>query len=191
MRSLLYEKMLFDEKSFWRRDLESLWIDSALFFLEPELAKERMITLKKHLIENYSEFAENINEYEIFAEMENGNLWLENQKNGTVKLFQFQKGNHADFWSSEFASIEAAVFAIRLKYAEKYIGELGIEYDEMRFEFKDAVDKIADLLPAEWSTELYAIAEKPFENSCSLLTPEQFKQLINKYSLINSDFSSN
>ena len=189
MRSLLYEKMLFDEKSFRRRDLESLWIDSALFFLEPELAKERMITLKKHLIENGSELAEHINDYESFAEMGNGNLWLENQKNGTVKLFILRKGYHKDFWESEFASVEAAVFAVLLKYAETYIAELGIEYDEMRYEFKDAVDKIADLLPVEWSTELYAIAEKPFEKCCSLLTPEQLKQLIDKYSLINSDLS--
>lgn len=190
MRSLLYKKMFSDENYLWRQNLESLWIDSALFFLEPELAKERMITLKKHLIEHYSEFTEHINEFEIFAEMGNGNLWLENQKNGTVKLYIFQKCYHKDFWTSEFASVEAAVFAVLLKYAETYIAELGIEYDEMRYEFKDAVDRIADLLPVEWSNELYAIAEKPFEESCSLLTPEQLRQLIDKYSLLNSSLLS-
>lgn len=35
--------------------------------------------------------------------------------------------------------------------------------------------------------ELYAISEKQFEKSCSLITPEQLIQLIDKYSLITSD----
>ena len=187
LRSLLYKKMLADEKCLLWRNMESDWIIKSLDFLEPERAKERMIILKNYVRELNTVFFERLNEFEIFAEDCVGNLWLENQKNGIASFFIFHNGYYSDFFKLKFASVEAAVFAILLKYAETYIAELGIEYGDMRYEFRDAIDRIADLLPVEWSTELYVIAEKPFEKSCSLLTPEQLRQLIDKYSLLYSD----
>ena len=187
MRSLLYRKIIDDKRLDQWRGMECIDIISQIDFLKPEQAKQCMADLKNYLYGTNLSFISHLDQYEIFAKDSAGNPWLENQNTGVVKLFIIKNIYHSDFWRSGFTSVEAAVFADLLKYAEKYIAELGLEYDEMRFEFRDAVERIADLLPIEWSNELYAISEKQFEKSCSLITPEQLIQLIDKYSLISYD----
>ena len=90
MRSLLYNKLVADDRFIsWR---EAEWISSSLNFLEPECAKEKMITLKKYMREVNASSVEISTKFEIFAKDGAGNLWLENQNNGVTTLFIFQKG---------------------------------------------------------------------------------------------------